>query len=270
MADAPKTILITGAARRIGSRISRAFAREGYRLALHANRSAEDAEALAVELREAFGVETVVLQADLGKEGPASGLVPAAVDAFGRLDVVVNNASNFLYDDVTNFTWEQATKSMTVNCWSPVSIACAFGAHVKERSGQGPGQGQGVLINLLDIKVNNPDARFLSYELSKCALAAATPGLARALAPQVRVNGVAPGLTMNSGQKSAEDFDSLHSQNLLGEGPQPEDIAEAVLFLVKAEKITGQTICVASGANLLGVNQNFYASLTEEVLAGKG
>ncbi|MEM9123535.1 MAG: SDR family oxidoreductase [Pseudomonadota bacterium] len=263
MSDAQgRVVLITGAAKRIGRVLAETFAQAGYDVAIHANRSLDDAQRAAEHLAERYEVRAEAFAANLSEEAPTAALVDAVCERFGQLDGLVNNASNFLYDDVSNFAWDRAHASMAVNCWAPVTLACRLSAHVKARAASG------FVVNFVDVKTNNPDARFLSYELSKCAVAASTLGLARALSPTVRVNAVAPGLTLHSGQKSEDDFKDQHTQNLLGEGPTPQDLADAALFLAKASKVTGETVSVASGAQLLGPNEKFYASLTDEKLKG--
>lgn len=236
--------LVTGAARRIGRVIALELARQGWALALHHRSSDEEAQTLATELRES-GTPVTVLQADLSSEAQTRSLAADVVAAFGRWDAVVNNASLFEYDSVDTFSYEALDRHMRANTAAPVLLAHCLHAHLKSRTGA-----QGCVVNLLDQKLWNPNPDYLSYTLSKAALEAANTLLAQALAPAVRVCGVAPGVTLVSGPMSEQGFEQAHTMTPLGRSSTPQDIAQAVAFLLQSPAITGTTLLVDGGQHL--------------------
>jgi NAD(P)-dependent dehydrogenase (short-subunit alcohol dehydrogenase family) len=156
----------------------------------------------------------------------------------------VNNASLFDYDDAAGFSQARLDAHMHANLAAPILLAQALHAATKEGA-------QAVVINLLDQKLFNLNPDFLSYTLSKAALHSATTMLAQALAPKVRVVGVAPGITLVSGEQSAQGFAAAHGVTPLGKSSTPEDIAGAVCFLAEAPAITGTTLIVDGGQHLI-------------------
>ena len=236
---APRAALITGSARRIGAAIARALAREGYALALHANRSRGEAEKLAAEIAAGGGLARVVL-ADLADPAALDGLV-AAAGAFGPLTLLVNNAGEFEPDEIETLRREGFERTMAVNLAAPLFLAQGFAA----QAGEGAS-----IVNVLDQRVLKPTPRFFSYTLAKSALYTATTTLAQALAPRVRVNAVAPGPTLPSPRQSAAEFAQQAGALPLQRGPTPEDIAAAVVYLAQAQSVTGVTIAVDGGQHL--------------------
>jgi NAD(P)-dependent dehydrogenase (short-subunit alcohol dehydrogenase family) len=234
-----RTALITGGGRRIGAAIARALSRAGYAVVLHANRSRAEAEDLAQELMGA-GAGAAVVLADLARHDAVEGLVPAAA-AFGPLTLLVNNAGAFEPDEIETLEREGFERTFAVNLAAPLFLAQAFAA-------QAPAGAS--IVNVLDQRVFKRTPRFLSYTLSKNALHAATATLAQALAPRLRVNAVAPGPTLPSPRQSEEQFAAQAASLLLGQGPTPEDIAAAVLYLAGAKSVTGVTIAVDGGQHL--------------------
>jgi NAD(P)-dependent dehydrogenase (short-subunit alcohol dehydrogenase family) len=234
-----RTALITGGGRRIGAAIARALARAGYAVVLHANRSRADAERLAEEIVGAGGRAAVVL-ADLAQHEAVAGLIPAAA-AFGPLTLLVNNAGAFEPDEIETLERAGFERTFAVNLAAPLFLAQAFASQAPVGSS---------IVNVLDQRVFKPTPRFLSYTLSKRALHAATATLAQALAPKLRVNAVAPGPTLPSPRQSDEQFAAQAASLLLGQGPTPEDIAAAVLYLAEASRVTGVTIAVDGGQHL--------------------
>jgi NAD(P)-dependent dehydrogenase (short-subunit alcohol dehydrogenase family) len=234
-----RTALITGGGRRIGASIARALARAGYAVVLHVNRSRAEAESLAEEIVRDGGRATVVL-ADLAAHEAVRGLIPAAA-AFGPLTLLVNNAGAFDPDEIETLERARFERTFAVNLAAPLFLAQAFAAQAPAGS---------AVVNVLDQRVFKPTPRFLSYTLSKSALQTATVTLAQALAPKVRVNAVAPGPTLPSPRQSEEQFAAQTASLLLGEGPTPEDIAAAVLYLAEATSVTGVTIAVDGGQHL--------------------
>ncbi|HZX28123.1 MAG TPA: SDR family oxidoreductase [Telluria sp.] len=245
---APQAALVTGAGRRLGRAIALGLARAGWDVAVHYRASADEAREVADAI-QALGRRACLLQADLSEEDEARALVPRAVAALGALHCVVNNASLFEYDDAASFTGAVLQRHMQANVAGPLLLAQALHAAT-------PAGGQGVVINLLDQKLYNLNPDFLSYTLSKAALHTATTVLAQALAPRLRVVGVAPGLTMVSGDQSAAGFAKAHTATPLGRSSTPEDIVDAVLYAARARALTGTTLLVDGGQHLLPLERD--------------
>jgi NAD(P)-dependent dehydrogenase (short-subunit alcohol dehydrogenase family) len=239
----PRTALVTGAGRRIGRAIALGLAEAGWDLALHYRSSASDAADTAAAVA-ALGRRAVLLDADLADEAAARALLSRAIDALGPIGCIVNNASLFEYDSAADFKPSLLASHMQANVAAPILLAQALHAAT-------PSDGQAVVINLLDQKLANLNPDYLSYTLSKSALQTATTMLAQALAPTVRVVGVAPGITMVSGEQSAAGFDAAHRHTPLGRSSTPEDIAGAVCYLAQARAVTGTILLVDGGQHLL-------------------
>jgi NAD(P)-dependent dehydrogenase (short-subunit alcohol dehydrogenase family) len=235
-------VLVTGAARRLGRSIALELAAHGYDLAVH-GRAPDDAEVTAEDLRRA-GATAQVFAADLADEAACRALVPGVLQHFQRLDAVVNNASVFEHDDVESFGHAAMEAHWRVNTAAAILLAQALHAHLAGDTRQG------CVVNLLDQKLWNPNPDHLSYTLSKAALAEATTTLALALAPRVRVCGVAPGVTLPSGPMTEAEFAAAHRLTPLGRSSTPEDIARAVRFLIEAPAVTGTTLLVDGGQHL--------------------
>lgn len=234
-------VLITGGAKRLGAAIARAVAAAGFPVVIHAHTAADEAEALAEEL----GGHAVL--ADLAAPDAAPRLIADAVAKAGPLFGLINNASRFVFDRPANVTAAGIAEHMAPNLVAPVLLTQHFAA----QPSFGAGLEVGVVINMLDHKLQNLNPDFFAYTLSKAALAAATEMMAMAYAPRIRVCGIAPGLTMKAPKQSEEKFAVAWRANPLGRGPTPEDIAAAVVFLLKVPAITGSVITVDSGEHLL-------------------
>jgi NAD(P)-dependent dehydrogenase (short-subunit alcohol dehydrogenase family) len=246
--------LVTGAARRVGRAIALALARAGHDIALHHRHSGDDAERTAAELR-ALGAAVTLVAADLADEAATRALVPQVVAACGRLDGVVNNASLFEFDDAAGFGHAAMERHWRANTAAPVLLAQALHAHLVARAEAGRADDvdpRGCVVNLLDQKLGHLNPDHFSYTLSKAALDAATTMLALALAPRVRVVGVAPGVTLPSGPMSDAQFAAAHRLTPLGRSSTPEDIAGAVRFALESPAITGSTLWVDGGQHLVG------------------
>ena len=224
-------ILITGGARRLGAAIARALVQAGYPVILHAHRSAEAARALADEI----GARVVL--GDLGDPATPARLIAEA----GPLSGLINNASHFVFDSPGTTTAEQIAGHMGPNLVAPVLLAREFAAQKPE---------QGVIINMLDQKLSNLNPDFFAYTLTKAALAAATDMMAQAFAPNIRVCGISPGLTLPGPKQSQEQFERAWRANPLQRGAAPEDIAAAALFIVKTPSVTGTVLTVDGGEHL--------------------
>jgi len=246
--------LVTGAAKRLGRSIALHLAASGWDVAIHYRHSAAEAAACAADCR-ALGVQAEVFSADLADEVACRALVPAVVQHFGRLDAVVNNASTFEHDSAQSFSYAAMDLHWRSNTGPAVLLAQALHQHLSERV---PGAAAaGAVVNLLDQKLWNPNPDFFSYTLSKAALQAATTLLALALAPQLRIMGVAPGLTLSSHLLSEEQFARLHRLSPLGQSSNPEDVAEAVRFVLDNRALTGSTLLVDGGQHLWRFERDF-------------
>jgi len=238
--------LVTGAGRRVGRVIALALARHGWDAAVHCHRSRTEADAVAAEIT-AMGRRAVVLQADLSDEAAAGRLIADCSAALGTPTCLVNNASLFQYDVATSFSYASLDTHMRTNVAAPLLLSRELHRALTADGAEG----RGVVINLLDQKLDNLNPDFLSYTLSKAALSTATMQLAQALAPALRVVGVAPGITMVSGDQSQGGFARAHQMTPLGQSSTPEDIADAVCYLATARAVTGTTLFVDGGQHLM-------------------
>jgi NAD(P)-dependent dehydrogenase (short-subunit alcohol dehydrogenase family) len=242
---AARVALVTGAGRRIGRAIALGLAHSGWDVALHYRSSHEQAQETALAV-QALGRRAALLQCDLCDEPAVRALLGRAIDALGPITCVVNNASLFEYDSAQTFSPAQLQAHMQANVSAPILLAQAL--HAATPSGS-----QAVVINLLDQKLYNLNPDFLSYTLSKAALHTATTMLAQSLAPTVRVVGVAPGLTLVSGEQTAENFAEAHKATPLGRSSSPQDIADAVCYAASARALTGTTLLVDGGQHLVAL-----------------
>lgn len=234
--------LVTGGAVRIGRAITMRLAAAGYAIAIHGRPGRPEPQALSAEIAAAGG-RAVPLFAELAEADAVAALMPAARAALGPVTLLVNNASEFHADEVGSLDAAQWDRHFAVNLRAPVFLAEALAANLPQDTG-------GAVVNLVDQRVLKPTPRFFSYGLTKSALATATHTLAQALAPRVRVNAVAPGPTLANLRQSAEHFAQQSAAVLLGRGPTPEEIAEAVAFLAEARSVTGQILAVDGGQHL--------------------
>lgn len=246
---AGRTVLVTGAARRLGRAIALDLATAGWQVAVHYRGSEAEARQTVADCSAHAPAEA--FQADLSDEAQVRELVPRVAQRFGRLDAVVNNASRFEHDDARSFTTASFGAHLLANTAAPILLAQALATHVEQRGGEG------VVVNLLDQKLWNPNPDFFSYTLSKAGLESATTMLAQALAPKLRVVGVAPGLTLTSHMLSQEKFEQLHKLSPLGRSSTPEDVAHAVRFALENRSITGTTLLVDGGQHLMKFDRDF-------------
>ena len=243
-----KVALVTGAAKRIGRHIALALARQGWDVAVHYGRSADDALATVRDI-EQLGRRAAALQCDLSDEAAVKALLPQAAHMLGTVSCVVNNASLFEHDSAADFSPACLDRHMHANLAAPVLLAQAL-------HGMTPAGAQSVVVNLLDQKLFNLNPDFLSYTLSKAALHSATTMLAQALAPKVRVVGVAPGITLVSGNQTDDGFAKAHAMTPLGRSSTPDDIANTVCFVAGNPAITGTTLLVDGGQHLLPLQRD--------------
>ena len=251
-----RTELVTGSAKWLGSEIALALAAGGWQVAVHYRGSGADATNTVADCQRlgAAGAVMDSFQADLGDESQARSLLPRVVARFGAVDAVVNNASLFEHDNVTSFSYEALAAHLRTNTAAPIVLARALHEHLCSRT---EAAGTGVVVNLLDQKLWNQNPDFLAYTLSKAALEAANTVLAIALAPQLRVVGVAPGLTLTSHLLSSEQFERLHRLSPLGHSSTAQDVASAVKFALENSSITGTTLLVDGGQHLMKFDRDF-------------
>ena len=243
MTAAVKTALVTGAAKRLGRAIALDLARHGWSIALHYNSSEKEARATAADAATA-GVKVALLKADLGHESETSTLVERAVAELGSLGALINSASLFENDDWYSVTRESWDKHMQINLRAPFVLAQAFARQV-------PRDGMGAIVNVIDQRVLKPTPQFMSYSLSKAGLYWLTTTLAQALAPRVRVNAVGPGPIMINARQSQADFMRQREATVLGRGAEPQDVCDAVRYLLEASSVTGQMIAADGGQHLI-------------------
>jgi NAD(P)-dependent dehydrogenase (short-subunit alcohol dehydrogenase family) len=253
-----RAALVTGGARRLGRSIALALARDGWDVAVHYGASGEEAAQTVREI-EALGRRAVALPARLEDEAEVRALLPAAIAALGPVSCLVNNASRFQFDDAASFGFESFQAHLLPNLAAPVLLArelhrllCAQAADAAGATQAANDAGPpGVVVNLLDQKLYGLNPDFLSYTLAKAGLAAATTMLAQALAPRVRVVGVAPGLTLPSYLQDDAEFERAHREYApLGRASTPEDIAASVAFAVTNRSLTGSVILCDGGQHL--------------------
>jgi NAD(P)-dependent dehydrogenase (short-subunit alcohol dehydrogenase family) len=244
-----KVVLVTGAAVRIGREIALHFARQGWFVAVHYSRSNAQALETVAQINSiapASPERAIAFQADLADQEQVTRLVPAVIARFGRLDVLVNNASRFEFDDVGSLSFENLNAHIGPNLAAPILLARAL----HQALGEGA---EGAVINLLDQKLYNLNPDFFSYTMSKAGLAAATTMLAQALAPRVRVVGVAPGLTLPSYLQDEATFDQAHRVSILQRSSDVQDIAASIYFAATNRSMTGSTLLVDGGQHLLAL-----------------
>ncbi len=253
----PRTVLVTGAARRLGRSIALALAAGGWQVAVHYRSSEQDAIDTVAECARLSAGQSAHFDGDFDDEAAVRALVPRVVERFGALDAVVNNASLFEHDNAATLGFASLEKHLRSNAGAPVLLAQALHEHLQARAAAREADAQGAVVNLLDQKLWNQNPDFMSYTLSKAALEAAGTMLALALAPRVRVVGVAPGLTLTSHMLSDEKFAQLHALSPLGRSSTPEDVAATVRFALENRSITGTTLMVDGGQHLMKFERDF-------------
>jgi len=240
---AGKRALITGGAKRLGRETALALGRAGARLAIHYNSSAGPAEALCGEL-QGLGTEGVPLQADLADEHATDGLFGRAWETFGGLDILVNNASIFPAGRLDGMKLKDLYRNLQVNAWAPFVLTRSFWRRIR-----GTGQ-RGSVVNLLDTRLVGGDLAHAAYHLSKATLAELTTLSALEFAPELQVNGVAPGAVMPPDEFGEDYLEGLTVELPLKRRGYPKDISDATLFLLAASFVTGQVIFVDGGRHI--------------------
>ncbi len=237
-----KAALVTGGGRRIGAGIVKALAADGWFVYIHCHASYDEASEVLQEIKADSGNGMVITQ-NLSERGAAESLMRKVATGPAPLMALINNASLFEYDTVETITEKSLDEHFAVNVRSPIILSKVFANSLSEDT-------NGCVINILDNKVYaiNPD--YLSYTISKVALQGATSALAMALAPKVRVNGIAPGITLESGNQGEASFIKGQTMSPMGQVSTVEDITRSVLFILNSNSINGNVITVDGGQSL--------------------
>ena len=241
-----KTVLLTGGARRLGAFLAQALAREGGQLILHYHRSAEEARSLADELSHASG-RVVPVEQDLSKPGGAEELFHKIEQSGLTPHFLINSASSYHRSQWSNLMLEELESSLRLNTWAPFELSRQFSRLPEAES----------IVNILDARMVDYDSQHLGYHLSKRLLQDLTRVLCRELAPRIRVNAVAPGIILPDRSDDPELLEKYRGATLLRRIGSPEDVAEAVLYLLGARFVTGQVLFVDGGRHMGG---RFYGS----------
>ena len=243
--------LVTGAGKRLGRAVALYLAARGHDVAVH-YASSEGEAALVVAEIKAMGRQAVAIHADLLDEAQVETLVPRAVAALGPLTVLVNNASIFEYDTVqtgTRTSWDRAMES---NLRAPFVLIQGFAAQCPKAVADENGEpvAQGLVVNMIDQRVRKLTPEFASYTVAKMGLWALTQTAAQGLAPDIRVNGIGPGPTLQGARQSAEHFAKQRAATVLERGAHASDVTAALGFFLDSPSVTGQMIAVDGGQHL--------------------
>lgn len=239
--------LVTGGAKRIGRQICLDLAANGYGVVVHYHRSETEAQETRDDCIRAGASGAWVMKGDLSSIEDRSSLIVSAASLAGSVDLLINSASAFEYDTVHSFTAEALNHHLQTNYLAAVELTMALFAIAKDMETERPAH----VVTLLDQKVFNLNIDYMTYTLAKLASHASIRYLAQCCAPFVRVNALAPGVTMVSGEMTPQEFGHAHRIAALGRSSNPSDIAHAVLLLDQAQAVTGQTIAVDGGQHLV-------------------
>ena len=240
MSGAQHTAIVTGGAKRIGAALVRALAADGWHVVIHCHTSVAEAKSLAAEI-----VTATVVAADLAAPDAAA-IIFDATQGLPPLGLLVNSASRFDYDSFDDFTPEGWVAHLDVNLLAPTLLIRAFAAAVPEHA-------TACVVNLLDAKLAALNHDYFSYTVSKIGLAGVTELAARAYAPRLRVNAIAPSVTMVSGPQSRENFEAAHVLNPLGRGVAVEEIVGALRFILATPTMNAQIVTLDGGQRLMGL-----------------
>lgn len=248
---APKA-LVTGSGRRLGREMALYLAGRGYDVAVHYSASANAAEEVVRQIRDAGG-QAVALQADLLNAGETETLIPRAIDALGgTLTVLVNNASIFERDTIATATADSWDRHIGSNLRAPFFLTQAFAEQAPQagKDERGEAVPQSLVVNMIDQRVAKLTPEFMTYTIAKMGLWAFTQTAAQGLAPAIRVNAIAPGPTLRGARQEDEHFRKQRGATILERGADPSDIAAALGYLLDARSVTGQLLFVDGGQHL--------------------
>ena len=253
-----KAVLVTGAAKRLGREIALQFARQGWDVAVHYGRSEAEAQETVTQIKK-LGQKAQVFQANLANEAEVNALFAEVAMQFEGLRCVVNNASIFEYDRANSdskLTSKSLQEHMQVNVAAPILLTQLMFEAQKHGVKNNTDESLPLVIQLLDQKLINLNPDYLSYTLSKAALLTSVEVLAIDFAPFLRVVGLAPGISLPSGDQTQVGFSKAHQMTPLGKSSTPSDIAKAAVFLAEASAITGTTLYVDGGQHLLSSSRD--------------
>lgn len=241
---AGRVVLVTGAAKRVGAALARGFHAQGARVAIHFHRSLTAAQSLRQELNSQRADSAILVQADLLDFAALPGIAAAPIAAFGRLDILINNASSFYPTPLGSISLEHWDDLLGTNLRAPLFLSQAAAPHLK--------QANGLILNMIDIHGQRPLPEHPVYSTAKAGLAMLTRSLARDLAPDIRVNGIAPGpILWPEGGIDASLQDEIVAKTLLKRIGSPEDIVQAALFFtLHAPFVTGQIVAIDGGRSV--------------------
>ncbi|GMM70298.1 pteridine reductase [Alteromonas gracilis] len=243
MTDSGPVALITGAAKRIGAAMATRLHREGFRVIIHYGHSKDDAHTLAQKLNDIRPESATCLQANLCNSEDVEALSENAINVWGQLDVLVNNASSFYPTPIGSISEEDWLSLVGSNVKGPLFLSQALAPALRKA--------KGCIVNMVDMHIDRPLPKHSVYLLAKSGLASLTQSLAIDLAPDIRVNGIGPGAILWPEREMEDDEkDKLLSSIPLGELGKPEDIAKTLSFLISASYVTGQIIFVDGGRSL--------------------
>lgn len=244
--------LITGAAKRVGSVIALEMAAAGWDIAIHYGKSKREASEVISQI-QSLGRRAIGIEADLSKPEEVALILPTCMQQLGLPNCLVNNAALFEFDEPKAFDFTNFDAHMRINLAAPMILSEQFyHAHLKQTNVKEPG----VIIHLLDQKLDNLNPDFLSYTLSKAGLEAAMKMAALQFAPTIRVVGIAPGITMVSGDQTPQAFDQAHQMTPMRKSSSPQDIAQGILYVCAARAITGTTLQIDGGQHLVGSSRD--------------
>jgi len=236
-----KKIIITGSATRIGAAIAKSLASYDIKITLHYNKSVKEVKKLKTEL-ENSGSEVYLIRADLSKPKETKKIIPFAYKSMKGLDCLINNASIFERDNLSNFNEKSFNKHLDINLKSPAILTQDFKKYLKSNKGN--------IINIIDQRIFKLTPFFFSYTLSKTGLQTLTKTSAMDLAPNIRVNAVAPGPTIKNKRQTESHFRKQWKSLILKDKVNPKDICETIKYFIGNDSITGQIISVDSGQSL--------------------
>ena len=244
--------LVTGAGKRLGRGMALYLAQRGYDVAVHYSSSADQAAEVVAQI-VAMGRRAVALQADLLDEAQSETLIARSVAGLGgALGVLVNNASIFEYDTLQTATRHSWDRHLESNLRAPFVLMQGFAAQVVPAAADANGEpvAQGLVVNMIDQRIEKLTPEFMSYTLAKMGLWALTQTGAQALAPHVRVNAIGPGPTLQGARQSAEHFAKQRAATILRRGANLDDVTAALGFFLDVPSVTGQFIAVDGGQRL--------------------
>ena len=245
-----KSVFITGGAARVGRHLALAMAEQGWKIHLHYNSKSDEAKDVA-DLIKQEGGDCDLYQADLSDAAAAENLITQLECHNGQM-ALINNASLFELDTAENVSAEVIQRHMAVNMTAPAVMTKAFSALIKPHF---PAT-RGAVINITDAKLSGLNPDYYSYTLSKIALDGLTTIAAQAYAPHLRVNGIAPGIILRSGDQTEKEYQIAHRRNPLGQGAMLDDISRAVLMILDTMAMTGHTVTIDGGLHLRPPNRD--------------